>query len=81
MVSLAGLYCGVLNSLHPICACTDRCTLEDVSVLVRLGISDRSWLSNVPFDLIDKGKISAIKVQLTGPIPYAKLAMSIEGQS
>jgi hypothetical protein len=49
--------------------------------LVRLGISDRSWLSNVPFDLIDKGKISAIKVQLTGPIPYAKLAMSIEGQS
>ena len=42
---------------------------------------DQWMLSNLPFDLIDKGKISAIKVQLTGPIPYAKLAMSIASQS
>lgn len=36
---------------------------------------------NLPFDLIDKGKISAIRVQLTGPIPYAKLAISETSQS
>ena len=28
----------------------------------------------VPLALIDKGKISAMSVQLTGPIPYAKFA-------
>jgi hypothetical protein len=41
---------------------------------------DLGPLSGLPFDLIDSGKISAIRVQLTGPIPYAKLAMSIASQ-
>ena len=66
--------------LHPVRACTNRCSCNTTSVLRDLTAIERRLASNIPFDLIDNGKISAIRVQLTGPIPYAKLAISVAGQ-
>jgi len=72
--------CEDLYLLHPVCTCADRCACISVSALVNLVALNWSTPSDLPFDLIDRGKISAISVQLTGPIPYAKLAISIAGQ-
>ena len=46
-----------------------------MKAITKLFIQFALALIDVPFDRIDRGKISAISVQLTGLIPQAKLAM------